>query len=294
MLSLLVSAELTGVTDLRPKDTEEEPYFYTFKVQCTSCREVHPNWVSFNRFEQHEIPGSRGEANFVWKCKLCQVGLFLPFMSSTRLACTSHLVFPCGRFYETQGDNEIRNKTHSASIVNGPHAYAGDEKRKGTKVIEIDCRGLEFTEFKPDGDWEVKGTESSTPFTGIDLSEGEWYDYDEKAGEEVSIKEISWELTPGPFCKLGTASQLTQSPSDCAFIAIPVGTELIIRLKWGQTEYKGKLESIDSYMNVLLRDTEEFIDGKNTGTLGLVLIRCNNILWMGSADSVEMTDLGLR
>lgn len=26
-------------------------------------------------------------------------------------------------------------------------------------------------------------------------------------------------------------------------------------------------------MNVLLRDTEEFIDGKNTGTLGLVLIR---------------------
>jgi hypothetical protein len=113
MLSLLLSAELTGVTDLRPKDTEQDPYFYTFKVQCTSCREVHPNWVSFNRFEQHEIPGSRGEANFVWKCKLCQ-------------------------------------KTHSASIVNGPHAYAGDEKRKGTKVIEIDCRGLEFTEFKPD------------------------------------------------------------------------------------------------------------------------------------------------
>lgn len=27
-------------------------------------------------------------------------------------------------------------------------------------------------------------------------------------------------------------------------------------------------------MNVLLRDTEEFLDGKNTGTLGLVLIRC--------------------
>lgn len=128
-----------------------------------------------------------------------------------------------------------------------------------------------------------------------------------------------------------------------------VGAELIIRLKWGQTEYKGKLESIDSYMNVLLRDTEEFIDGKNTGSLGLVLIRwvsghsipllyhlhlhrmetetllwlwglrsirmfsfdtslivekndiadlfifrCNNILWMASADGVEMTDLGLK
>ena len=52
-----------------------------------------------------------------------------------------------------------------------------------------------------------------------------------------------------------------------------VGAELVIRLKWGQTEYKGTLESIDSYMNVLLRDTEEFIDGKQTGSLGLVLIR---------------------
>lgn len=52
-----------------------------------------------------------------------------------------------------------------------------------------------------------------------------------------------------------------------------MGTEVLIRLKWAQTEYKGTLESIDSYMNVLLRDTQEFIDGKPTGSLGLVLIR---------------------
>jgi len=36
--------------------------------------------------------------------------------------------------------------------------------------------------------------ESNTPFTGIDLSEGDWYDYDEKAGEEVGIKDIKWEI----------------------------------------------------------------------------------------------------
>ncbi|KAL6236149.1 hypothetical protein BDW75DRAFT_207518 [Aspergillus navahoensis] len=158
MLSLILTAELAGVTDLRPQDTEETPYYYTFKVQCTSCRETHPNWVSFNRFEQHEIPGSRGEANFVWKCKLCQ-------------------------------------RTHSASIIAGPNEYnAGDDKRKGQKVIDLECRGLEFTEFKADGEWEATGVESSTPFKGIDLSEGEWYDYDEKAGDEVAIKEIKWEL----------------------------------------------------------------------------------------------------
>ncbi|OQE44980.1 hypothetical protein PENCOP_c002G08074 [Penicillium coprophilum] len=61
-------------------------------------------------------------------------------------------------------------------------------------------------------------------------------------------------------------------------IADSVGTEVLIRLKWGQTEYKGTLESIDSYMNVLLRDTQEFIDGKATGALGLVLIRFIEIL----------------
>lgn len=43
------------------------------------------------------------------------------------------------------------------------------------------------------GEWEAKGTESSTPFNGIDLSD-EWYDYDEKAGDEVSVKEINWDI----------------------------------------------------------------------------------------------------
>ncbi|KAL1863475.1 hypothetical protein Plec18170_000310 [Paecilomyces lecythidis] len=69
------------------------------------------------------------------------------------------------------------------------------------------------------------------------------------------------------------------------FLQARVGAELIIRLKWGQTEYKGKLESIDSYMNVLLRDTEEFIDGKNTGSLGLVGFRSQHPLAISSASA---------
>ena len=52
-----------------------------------------------------------------------------------------------------------------------------------------------------------------------------------------------------------------------------INEEVIIRLKWGQTEYKGRLVSADSYMNIQLSNTEEFIDGKSTGSLGEVLIR---------------------
>ena len=66
------------VTDLRPQDTEDAPFFYTFKVQCTSCRETHPNFVSVSRFEQNDVSGSRGEANFVWKCRNCKVALPVP------------------------------------------------------------------------------------------------------------------------------------------------------------------------------------------------------------------------
>ncbi|KAK3096336.1 hypothetical protein LTR53_019390, partial [Teratosphaeriaceae sp. CCFEE 6253] len=48
--------------------------------------------------------------------------------------------------------------------------------------------------FKADGNWKATGIESGTKFAEIDLSEGDWYDYDEKAGEEVSIKDVKWEI----------------------------------------------------------------------------------------------------
>lgn len=44
------------------------------------------------------------------------------------------------------------------------------------------------------GEWKAVGAESGTKFTGIELYEGEWFDYDEKAGEEVSIVNVRWEI----------------------------------------------------------------------------------------------------
>ncbi|KAK3066012.1 hypothetical protein LTR53_017794 [Teratosphaeriaceae sp. CCFEE 6253] len=145
------------VTDLQPEDTEQTPFYYTFKVQCTSCREVHPNWVSVSRFETNEQSGSRGDANFVWRCKNCK-------------------------------------REHSANITDTPKAYPQASPAKARNIITLDCRGLEFVEFKADGNWKATGIESGTKFAEIDLSEGDWYDYDEKAGEEVSIKDVKWEI----------------------------------------------------------------------------------------------------
>jgi hypothetical protein len=75
-----------------------------------------------------------------------------------------------------------------------PTPYEQSEPAKSRKILEFDCRGLEFIEFIPEGEWLADGAESGSKFTAIDLSEGEWFEYDEKAGEEVSIKELKWEI----------------------------------------------------------------------------------------------------
>ncbi|KAF5970641.1 DUF866 domain-containing protein [Fusarium coicis] len=157
MFALYLTADLQGVTNLRPDDTQDNPFWYMFKVQCTSCRETHANHVGVNRFDTNEMSGSRGEANFVWKCKNCK-------------------------------------RESSASVKAGPFPYEQTEPAKPQKILEFDCRGLEFTEFKAEGEWLAEGAETGTKFTGIDLEEGEWFEYDEKSNEEVSINDVKWEV----------------------------------------------------------------------------------------------------
>lgn len=82
----------------------------------------------------------------------------------------------------------------SANIKAAPVAYEMSEPPKTINLLEFDCRGLEFTNFKPEGDWLAEGIDSGIKFTAIDLMEGEWFDYDEKAGDEVRIVNISWNI----------------------------------------------------------------------------------------------------
>ncbi len=61
------------------------------------------------------------------------------------------------------------------------------------------------------------------------------------------------------------------------------GKPVIVKLKWGM-EYKGYLVSTDSYMNLQIAGTQEFIDGEFKGSIGEVLIRCNNVLYIREAE----------
>ncbi|PHU05702.1 Small nuclear ribonucleoprotein F [Capsicum chinense] len=68
------------------------------------------------------------------------------------------------------------------------------------------------------------------------------------------------------------------------------GKPVMVKLKWG-LEYKGFLVSVDSYMNLQLANAEEFTDGVSTGSLGEILIRCNNVLYLrGVPEDEELED----
>lgn len=156
---LYLTAELNNVTGLKPQDSLTQPYEYTFKIQCTKCREVHENPVTVNLYEKHEIDGSRGEASYVGACSFC--------------------------------------KSKSNINISLPKKYEGysiESNNKEVSILEIDSRGYEIVEFIADGPFSCDGAESSTKFSDVLLDDGEWYDYDDNAGEETSITEIKWEI----------------------------------------------------------------------------------------------------
>jgi small nuclear ribonucleoprotein F len=70
------------------------------------------------------------------------------------------------------------------------------------------------------------------------------------------------------------------------FLQDLTGKSIQVKLKWGQI-YQGELASSDSYMNLQLVNTEEFINGEFAGKLGEVLVRCNNVLYIKAAPALK-------
>ena len=78
-------------------------------------------------------------------------------------------------------------------------SYNISDNNKHKTLVVFDCRGLEPVDFSPRDGWTVRGwreedddegRESGTVFSDVDLSDGEWCDYDEKSEESTMISEI--------------------------------------------------------------------------------------------------------
>ena len=54
---------------------------------------------------------------------------------------------------------------------------------------------------------------------------------------------------------------------------------VIVRLK-NDVEYKGKIDNVDSYMNLIMTEAEEMHDGKTVGKFGRIILRGNNVIFI--------------
>ncbi|KAJ1344595.1 hypothetical protein BSLG_000118 [Batrachochytrium salamandrivorans] len=149
-------ADLAGITNIVPAN--KEAYDWRFKFVCTKCREPTDSIVNVNGLELIEMTNSKGSANLIMRCKFCK----------------------------SEGSVDLE--------LNTVMPYNLEKTGKFSPLIIIEGRGWEPTEWVPAGGFKGEGAETGTKFEEIDLSEREWSDYDEKAGEAVEILEIESSL----------------------------------------------------------------------------------------------------
>jgi len=58
-----------------------------------------------------------------------------------------------------------------------------------------------------------------------------------------------------------------------------------VRLK-NEVEYKGKMDNVDSYMNLIMTDAEELHEDKTIANYGRVIVRGNNVLFIKLEDEL--------
>ena len=78
-------------------------------------------------------------------------------------------------------------------------------------------------------------------------------------------------------------SQTTTSKRPLTMLQKHTKKNVIVRLK-NDVEYKGKMDNVDSYMNLIMTNTEEINDGKSIGKFGQVIVRGNNVLFIKLED----------
>ncbi|XBI17870.1 hypothetical protein VPH35_059804 [Triticum aestivum] len=153
--ALLVGAELDGLTNLQPRGGCDDPsYPYYFKLRCESCGETSAKTTCVSLDEVVQLPTGKGTANLLQKCKLC-------------------------------------SREGSVVVIPGqgtPLTAEQSQKGEMTCLMVFECRGYEPIEFAFGNGWKAESVHG-TPFD-IDLSEGEFDEYDEKGECPVALSKL--------------------------------------------------------------------------------------------------------
>lgn len=75
------------------------------------------------------------------------------------------------------------------------------------------------------------------------------------------------------------SKQQDKSKNPLTILQNAQNSEILLRLKDG-TEYRGLLKEIDAYMNMILEDATEILDGSPVAKYSEIFIRGNNLLFI--------------
>ncbi|CAG7833154.1 unnamed protein product [Allacma fusca] len=141
---------------------EGEDFRYYLKIKCSQCGDVSERFLYVCAAVTVPTKTGRSTANLVGKCKNCSREWTLNILPES--------IVPFKAEEEAKGD--------------GYQAIA---------VFEV--RGCEPAEFEPRKGWKVASSESNATFSDVDLSEGDWADYDDRASVSLAIMELTSRFT---------------------------------------------------------------------------------------------------
>ena len=78
---------------------------------------------------------------------------------------------------------------------------------------------------------------------------------------------------------MSSSSTSQQSKRPLTTLQRSLNRKVAVRLK-NEIEYRGKMNNVDSYMNLILLDAEEFNGADAVANYGKVVIRGNNVLFI--------------
>ncbi|XP_029119385.1 uncharacterized protein [Elaeis guineensis] len=180
---LSFTAELENLTNLQPRGGCDDPnYPYYFKVKCENCGEVSQKETCVTMSESVPLPNGKGTVNLVqkdYRNTLWDYGV--KHQAPMHMAMHFFIGSRC----------KLCGREGSIQMIPGhgqPLTHELSQHELNTRLMVLDCRGFEPVDFSFGDGWKAEST-SGTPFE-VDLSGGEFADYDEKGECPVGVTNL--------------------------------------------------------------------------------------------------------
>ncbi|CAG9329803.1 unnamed protein product [Blepharisma stoltei] len=165
---ILIKARLEGIRNITPKSN----FRWYFQVRCARCGEVNDKEIYLVAEEFHEKWGTPGTFNFVMKCKICEnVG-------------TINILNGSIKNYSVYGA-VTASKNRDIEIED----YEGGSREEFQPICQCETRGLVIVSYRLNDGFTVESLTNKI-WEDVDLSQGDWCEYDEDAGTVVGIYDI--------------------------------------------------------------------------------------------------------